>query len=215
MNKILKWSAIALLATSTSLMAQTKQFEGIAAGIFAGGVGASVDGSVTGTATGGSGTIGKVTGIAGIDLGYGFATSSNSVISIGASYIPMKAKFGSGSGNDSTSGTSITGELKDHYTIYIQPTYVLNKDTGLFAKINYAHADVRTTNTTSASSSVEGWGAGIGSKTFVTPTTFIQVEANYAEYDTINGTKTNTGGTTRVSGDPKLLQGLITIGTTF
>ena len=147
MNKMLKLSAIALLATSTSLMAQTKSFEGPSIGIFGGAIGAEADGSVTGTATSGSGSLGKVSGIAGVDLAYGFAGGA---FAVGATYVPFKAKFGSGSGNDTSSGTSITGELKDHYTIYVQPTYVVNKDAALFAKLAYAHADIKTTNTTTA-----------------------------------------------------------------
>ena len=213
MNKILKLSAIALLASSTSLMAQTKSFEGASIGIFGGAIGAEADGNVTGTATTGSGSLGKVTGIAGVDLAYGFAGGA---VAIGATYVPMKAKFGTGSGNDSTSGTTITGELKDHYTIYIQPTYVVNKDAALFAKIAYAHADIKTTNTTTASSDVEGWGYGVGLKTFLTPNTFVQVEGTYTDYDSIRGTKSNGGGgTTTVNADLKTVQALITLGYKF
>ena len=213
MNKIVKLSAIALLATSTSLMAQTKSFEGVSVGIFAGAIGAEADGSVTGTSTTGSGSLGKVSGIAGVDLAYGFA---GGMFAVGATYVPMKAKFGSGTGKDTTSGTTITGELKDHYTIYIQPTYVVNKDAALFAKLAYAHADIKTTNTTSASSDVEGWGYGVGLKTFLTPSTFVQVEGTYTDYDTIKGTKTNGGGgTTTVTGDLKTVQALITLGYKF
>ena len=213
MNKIIKLSAIALLATSTSLMAQTKSFEGPSIGIFAGAIGAEADGSVTGTATNGSGSLGKVSGIAGVDLAYGFAGGA---LAVGATYVPFKAKFGSGTGNDTTSGTSITGELKNHYTIYIQPTYVVNKDSALFAKVLYAHADIKTTNTASASSDVDGWGGGVGLKTFLTPTTFIQVEGNYTDYDTINGRKNNGGGgTTVVNADLKTVQALITLGYKF
>ena len=214
MNKILKLSAIALLATSTSLMAQTKSFEGASIGIFGGAIGAEANGSVTGTATGGSGSIGKVSGIAGVDLAYGFAGGA---FAVGATYVPMKAKFGTGSGNDATSGTTITGELKDHYTIYVQPTYVVNKDAALFAKFAYAHADISTTNTTSASSDVEGWGYGVGLKTFLTPNAFVQVEGMYTDYDSIRGTKTNgaPNGTTVVNADLKTVQALITLGYKF
>ncbi len=194
-------------------MAQTKSFEGVSVGIFAGAIGAEADGSVTGTSTTGSGSLGKVSGIAGVDLAYGFA---GGMFAVGATYVPMKAKFGSGTGNDTTSGTTITGELKDHYTIYIQPTYVVNKDAALFAKLAYAHADIKTTNTTSASSDVEGWGYGVGLKTFLTPSTFVQVEGTYTDYDTIKGTKTNGGGgTTTVTGDLKTVQALITLGYKF
>ena len=214
MNKIVKLSAIALLASSTSLMAQTKSFEGASIGIFGGAIGAEADGSVTGTATTGSGSLGKVSGIAGIDLAYGFAGGK---IAVGATYVPMKAKFGTGSGNDADSGTSITGELKDHYTIYIQPTYVVNKDAALFAKLAYAHADISTTNTTTASSDIEGWGYGVGLKTFLTPNTFVQVEGTYTDYDSIKGTKLNRHGTgtTTVNADLKTVQALITLGYKF
>ena len=90
MNKICKLSAIALLASSTSLMAQTKSFTGPNASIFGGIVGVEVEGSAstpagtvggqTTAASSSSGSIGKVTPIAGIDLGYGFAAGSNFVI---------------------------------------------------------------------------------------------------------------------------------------
>jgi hypothetical protein len=214
MNKLVKLSAIALLASSTSLMAQTKSFEGASIGIFGGAIGAEADGSVTGTATAGSGSIGKVSGIAGIDLAYGFAGGA---FAVGATYVPMKAKFGTGTGNDASSGTTITGELKDHYTIYVQPTSVVNKDAALFAKFAYAHADISTTNTTSASSDVEGWGYGVGLKTFLTPNAFVQVEGMYTDYDSIRGTKTNgaPGGTTVVNADLKTVQALITLGYKF
>jgi hypothetical protein len=213
MNKLVKLSAIALLASSTSLMAQTKSFEGASIGIFGGAIGAEADGSVTGTSTTGSGSLGKVSGIAGVDLAYGFAGGA---VAVGATYVPMKAKFGTGTGNDATSGTSITGELKDHYTIYIQPTYVVNKDAALFAKFAYAHADISTKNTTSASSDVQGWGYGVGLKTFLTPSTFVQVEGTYTDYESIKGTKSNGGGgTTSVTADLKTVQALITLGYKF
>ena len=83
MNKILKLSAIALLASSTSLMAQSKSFEGVSLGITASVVGAEVSGSTstnTNSANSSNGSIGKVTEIAAIDLSYAFATSANTLI---------------------------------------------------------------------------------------------------------------------------------------
>ena len=63
---------------------------------------------------------------------------------------------------------------------------------------------------------VEGYGASVGLKTFLTPNAFVQAEVNYTEYDTISGRKTNSAGKeTTFSGDPKLVQGLITIGYKF
>jgi opacity protein-like surface antigen len=79
-------------------------------------------------------------------------------------------------------------------------------------------ADVKSSgqNARLTSGDIEGWGGGIGLKTFLTPNAFIQVEANYTEYDTVKGTKTNSNGRiTTASGDPKIAQGIITLGYKF
>jgi membrane-bound lytic murein transglycosylase D len=126
--------------------------------------------------------------------------------------IPMEAKIGTGR----VDGGSVTGELKDHYTIYIEPAYVVNKDASLYARLQYAHADMTLTGAT-GSNKLEGWGVGVGLKTFLNANTFIRAEANYTEYDSISGTNVNTGGgtTTTVSGTPYLAQGIISIGYQF
>jgi opacity protein-like surface antigen len=224
MNKICKLSAIALLASSTSLMAQSKSFEGASIGVFGAIAGAEVDGKANTTAGGGqvassgSGSIGKVTPVGGLDLSYAFATGTNSVIGLGVSYIPLKAELGVGKGDDASSGGSIDVELKDHVTIYLQPTFVVNKDSAVFVKLNYSMADLKASGQSAriTSGDIEGWGGGIGLKTFLTPNAFIQVEANYTEYDSVSGTRTNSHGrTTTVSGDPKIAQGIITLGYKF
>ena len=222
MNKICKLSAIALLASSTSLMAQSKGFEGGSIGLFAGFAGAELDGKATetrGDTT--NATAGKVTPMAGVDLSYAFATGSNSVIGLGVSYVPVKAEIGTGSSTDGNQTGKADVELKDHYSIYIQPTYVVNKDSAIFLKVNYSHADLkaagspRTVSLTSGND-IEGYGASVGLKTFLTPNAFVQAEVNYTEYDSISGTKTNSAGkVTTFTGDPKLVQGLITIGYKF
>ena len=232
MNKILKLSAIALLASSTSLMAQSKSFEGASLALNLSVIGAELSGSHTNTNVGtadnntstSSGSLGKITEIAAIDLSYAFATGSNGLIAIGASYIPGKAKFGTGSFTDTnTGGTSsdntgaATGKIKDPYTIYIAPTYAVSKDSALYAKLSYAHADVDITKTgvttiTSKSTKMDGWGYAIGSKTFLNNNTYIGVEGSYTDYDTLSATLSN--GQT-VSADPKIVQATVSIGYKF
>ena len=93
MNKICKLSAIALLASSTSLMAQSKSFEGVSLGLSASAIGVEVAGSTTNnTASTSSGSLGKVAEIAAIDLSYGYAVGPNGIIQIGASYTPGKSQ---------------------------------------------------------------------------------------------------------------------------
>ena len=208
MNKILKLSAIALLASSVSAMAQKT---GASIAVFGAIAGAEVEASGNaGTGNGsGSGSAGKVTPVGGFDIGYNF----NPNIAIGATYIPVDAKIGTGS----VDGGTVSGKLKDHYTIYIEPAYVVNKDSSLYARIQYAHADLTLTGAT-GSNKLEGYGVGVGLKTFLNANTFVRAEANYTEYDSISGRNVTTSGgaaTTTVSGTPYLAQGIISIGYQF
>lgn len=219
MNKILKLSAIALLASSTSLMAQSA---GVSVAIFGAIAGAEVKGSgseSTNIAGTGSGSVGQVTPIGGFDLGYHFPTSSGS-FGFGATYVPIEAEIGQGTITSGTGG-SVSGKLKDHYTLYVQPALNINKDSAVYFKVQYAHADLQISGAT-GSDNIQGWGGGIGLKTFLNKNTFIQAEANYTEYDSISGknvTKTQGSGTgtttTTVSGTPYLAQGIISIGYQF
>jgi hypothetical protein len=219
MNKILKLSAIALLASSTSLMAQSKNFEGASVGLFGSIVGAEVDGTVTDSnGAVSSGTIGKVTPVAGIDASYTFATGSNGFIGVGATYLAGEAEFGLGTADSSNDATkTFKGKIKDHYSVYIQPGYALNKDSAVYGKLSYNHADFNITNAVKQPGNLEGWGYGIGLKTFLNTNTFVQVEASYTEYDTLTATRTATGGTGLVtaSGTPAIAAGTITIGYKF
>ena len=236
MNKICKLSAIALLASSTSLMAQSKSFEGVSLGLTVSGIGAEVSGSAsTSVGNKANGSVGKVAEIAAVDLSYGFAVGPNGIIQVGASYTPGKAKAGSGTYTDGVTNAGATNlnagtgnlslEVKDPYTIYIAPTYVVSKDSAIYAKVGYAKAEINTTATGGASLSqkpgdLEGISYGIGSKTMLTPNLYLGVEANITDYDSISATtltNAGNGGTSskRVTADVQTVQGMITLGYRF
>ena len=217
MNKILKLSAIALLATSTSLMAQSKSFEGGSIAIFGSIMGAEVDGTVTDSNNAvSSGSIGKVAPVPGIDAAYTFATGSNGFIGIGATYLAGDAEFGVGAADSSSDATkNFTGKIKDHYSVYIQPGYAVSKDSAVYAKISYNHADFNVTNVVRQPGNLEGWGYGIGLKTFLTPNAFVQVEASYTEYDSLTAKETANSTTSTVTGKPKISAGTVTFGYKF
>ena len=242
MNKICKLSAIALLASSTSLMAQSKSFEGVSLGLTVSAIGAEVSGSTTqagktpntGDGNKASGSLGKTAEIAAIDLSYGFAIGNNGLIAVGASYTPGKAKAGSGTytdgvtngvGNLNAGTGNLSLEVKDPYTIYIAPTYVVSKDSAIYAKIGYAKAEINTSATGGASLSqkpgdLEGISYGIGSKTMLTQNLYLGVEANITDYDAISATtltNAGNGGTAskRVTADVQTVQGMITLGYRF
>jgi len=231
MNKILKLSAIALLASSTSLMAQSKNFAGASLGLSVSAIGAEISGSSTSSSGGTNGTnsstgsVGKVAEIAAIDASYGFAMGANSVIVFGATYTPGKAKAGSGNYNENndlgTNGANSTGtlsvEIKDPYTIYVAPTYVVGNNSALYAKLGYSKADINVNATggaalTAKPSDLEGMTYAIGSKTLLTNNVYFGVEASVTDYDSIKATRA-TG--VNVSADAKVAQGTITLGYKF
>ena len=225
MNKILKLSAVALLASSTSLMAQSKSFEGVSLGLSASVVGAEVSGSSASSSPGtrnSSGSLGKVAEIAAIDLSYGYPVSNNFLVAIGASYTPGKAKAGTGTytGDGTTGDTNgkLNLEISDPYTIYIAPTYAVSKDAALYAKLGYSKADVNVTAADSASLSrkpgdLEGITYAIGSKILLNNNVYIGVEASLTEYDSISATRTT--GSVNVNADATVAQGTITLGYKF
>jgi hypothetical protein len=236
MNRIYKLSAIALLASSTSLMAQSKSFEGVSLGISASAIAAEISGSLT-TAGGNasSGSLGKAAEIAAIDLSYGFAVGPNGIIQVGASYTPGKAKAGTGTYRDNQISTaansdmdgSVNIEVKDPYTIYIAPTYVVSKDAAVYFKVGYSAADINTSATGGAALSkkpddLEGFTYSLGSKTMLSPNLYLGVEASITEYDTVSATtaavgSANTGstGSRTINADIKTVQGIVTLGYRF
>ena len=238
MNKICRLSAITLLASSTSLMAQSKSFEGASLGVSFSAVGVELAGnSTSGSNTNAntnpdrtSGTLGKVAEIASLDLAYTFATGANGAISVGASYTPGKAKAGTGTYTDAassgsniiagqTSGStgSISVEVKDPYTIYIAPTYVVSKDAAMYVKVGYSKADVNVANSGSGAltqkpNDLEGWTYGIGSKIMLTPNAYVGVEASITDYDSISATRATSQ---KITVDPKVVQASLAIGYKF
>ena len=230
MNKICKLSAIALLASSTSLMAQSKSFEGPSIGVSFSGVGVELSGNSTSGSNGNtntnpdktSGTLGKVAEIASLELAYTFATGANGAVSVGASYTPGKAKAGTGTYTDqagTTGGTtgSISVEVKDPYTIYVAPTYVVSKDAAMYVKVGYSKADINVANSGSGAltqkpNDLEGWTYGIGSKIMLTPNAYVGVEASITDYDSISATRATSQ---RVTVDPKIVQASVAIGYKF
>jgi hypothetical protein len=232
MNKICKLSAIALLASSTSLMAQSKSFEGVSLGLSASAIGAEVSGSTTNSVSSASGSLGKTAEIAAIDLSYGFAMGPNGLIQVGASYTPGKAKAGSGTYTDNgrnATSTDLDGrinlEVKDPYTIYIAPTYAISKDAAIYFKVGYSKADINTSAVGTGAvlskkpADLEGMTFGIGSKTMLTPNLYLGVEANITDYDTITATQEAvSGGSTSaktIKADVTTVQGVVTIGYKF
>ena len=174
--------------------------------------------------------------IPGVDLNYGFATGNNLVIGLGATYDFSKTKSGKKSSNvifwdnnqNEDATQTVGSELKDHYSLYIQPTYVINKDSAMFAKIgrHFAKANFSlllepngsATQSYSGSKNIEGWGYGLGFKNFLSNNLFVQAEAGIVDYEKRNFFENHTTfgtPTPRASIKPETMNATISFGYKF
>jgi len=208
-KKLLASTALAGFLATTCAFAQATNFAGPSfaiTGAYVGGSSKINTGDLINEVIGGSGINAKLGDqtnvIPGVDLNYGFALGNNFLVGIGATYDFSKTKTGGFNfdgfinGEDATLTTD--SELKNHYSFYVQPTYVINKDSAFFAKVgrHYAKSEVSSTGTGYLSggafgdsprkNDVEGWGYGLGLKTFLNSNFYVQAEAGIVEYDRIN-----------------------------
>jgi opacity protein-like surface antigen len=149
-------------------------------------------------------------------------------LAIGLDYIPLSTEIESqtrsstsqNAGTDVGSGnTTAKMELKNHATLYIQPSYMIDQTLSVFGKVGYSQADLNITGSNAATGSsinkddtLKGYLIGIGIQNNISKTAFVRVEANYTDYDTV--TYTNSTGT-KFTGDGKLMAAKVSIGTSF
>jgi hypothetical protein len=220
--------AVALLATTaaTPALSQTKNFEGAMIGL-----GVNQTAATTGTSisTSTSATLkydnGDYSTIPFVDASYSFPVSNNFLFRIGGRYDFSKSKSGSIStdataaagsvgldtdgdedGNFTNVGTireqiKLNYNYKDHYSIYLAPTYVVSNNSAFFGKIGW-HTQKGTLNYTetytfadpldddgtfantraSASKTFEGWGYGLG-YIHSFGNAYVQLDAEFIDYD--------------------------------
>jgi opacity protein-like surface antigen len=149
-------------------------------------------------------------------------------LAIGLDYIPLSTEIESmtrsstsqNAGTTTGSGnTTAKMELKNHATLYIQPSYMIDQTLSVFGKVGYSHADldINATNAATGSSlkkkdTLQGYLVGVGIQNNISKNAFVRLEANYTAYDDV--TYTNTTGT-KFTGDGTLMAAKVSIGTSF
>jgi len=224
-NKILLAStALTSLLVTSNAFSQTTNFVGPSLAFTASYIGSSSENKaivIVDDLVVLSNTPGKSNFIPGADFNYGFATSNNTVLGLGVTYDFKKAKTGGLSFQNSA--VTFNNELKNHYSIYVQPTYVINKDSAMFAKIGRHFAKANFSSNldfggdefVTASKNVTGWGYGLGLKTFLTSNLFVQAEAGVVDYEDFNFTADDDGDVYNVSIKPKTTNATISVGYKF
>ena len=131
---------------------------------------------------------------------------TNFNIALGLDYIPLEAEvetIGGGTGFDAKV------EVKDQFTLYVQPSKKLDNGISVFAKLGYSQADLQisqtsrqaTTNAglggdasatdTGASRDLEGPMIGLGVEKEFANKAFVRFEVSYTDYDEISYTNSN------------------------
>jgi hypothetical protein len=125
-------------------------------------------------------------------------------VALGLDYVPFEAEVDKLGGGD---GTDATVELKDHFTVYVQPSKKLDNGITVFGKLGYSQADVKISEVTrqattggdtastdtGATRNLEGPTVGLGIETDVAAIDgAVRLEYSYTDYDDISYTNSNS-----------------------
>jgi len=149
---------------------------------------------------------------------------SNFGLGFGLDYMPFSAELDAKTGT----ATKATVDIKDQWTVYIQPTAKLDGGASVYAKLGYAYsklditgiASVQATTgssdlkntTTSISKTLEGPMVGIGFQKDFSNGYFMRGEVTYTNFDDVSATMSNSR---KVTADSDLTSGHISIGRKF
>jgi len=134
---------------------------------------------------------------------------SKLAMTIGIDYIPVDAdidrrsitqsSLGAKADGAATSGTnSVEATVEDHYTLYLQPGFMVNDSTMLYGTVGYSNAtiigkSVSLTHTNiNKSQDLEGTVVGAGVKHVRDNGLFIKLDYKETSYDTISFTTSNS-----------------------
>jgi len=129
-------------------------------------------------------------------------------VTLGVDYIPFDAdidkrsisqsSLGALADGAATSGTnSVEGTVEDHYTLYIQPGFMIKPSTMLYGTLGYSSATVNGKSTSLSHTNInedkdlEGTKIGVGIKHVYDSGLFVKADYSQTEYDTISFTTSN------------------------
>ncbi len=174
-----------------------------------------------------SANFGKSNIIPSVDLSYAIPVDNNFYISLGATYDLSKSTLGEtkaslADAEDVLQDYSSKITIKDHYSLYVQPSYAFNNNSSIFAKVayNFAKGSLTETGTDyspntsfTTSRNIEGWGYGFGVRSLLTNNIYVQAEAQMDDYDKESATWAQENITYGV--DAKVVSGKISVGYKF
>jgi hypothetical protein len=127
-------------------------------------------------------------------------------VTLGLDYIPFDADIDKRSISQTsmttsstvTTGTnSVSGSVEDHYTIYIQPGFMIKPNTMLYGTLGYANATVNGKSTSLTHTNInkdqdlEGTKIGVGVKHVYDNGIFVKADYAETDYDVVSFTTSN------------------------
>jgi len=184
---------VALLAIAGSGFAQSK-FDGFYVQGGAGFDKYDTNSSGTVTSTAGTPPAGTYTLSTNVDykndlkgnlgLGYGFSVNNKYVVSVGIDYV-TDTKYSTNTLVGTGYTASSTGKVKDKFTYYVAPGYLLNKESMVYGKVGFTTAnDVNDGD----KNKLDGMAYGVGYKQFIDSNLYYFVEGSYIKLKTDNQT---------------------------
>jgi len=125
---------------------------------------------------------GKGTTGASARAGYGFATSSTGIVTVGMSYNLTSPEIFNQQDSD---GSYLKGKLKSSYALFVEPGTKLTDNTLLYGKISYEKSKLEASSDGGMlSKSISGMGYGFGVRTMLDKQMYLQVEVKRIGFST-------------------------------
>jgi hypothetical protein len=197
-KKLLLASLVSASMIPAIAQADTKNFEGLSAGLNLNLIHAGIKLTEDGDTLDGLG--GKEAASVALDVAYGFKLGNSSVLTLGIDVDFSKPKI--------ASLNDFSVKQKSRYGIYLAPGTAINKDTLFYGRLGYNKLEGELEiDGTSAKQKFNGVSYGVGIKTMISKSTFVKVEANRLTYSS----KTLEG----VGFEPSATVGTVGIGMNF
>ena len=160
------------------------------------------------TASGSANTLS--TGTAALGAGYNFGINKDYVLGVGVNYYPGASSSASGTFNLSAPGVGapgnpyalnksppVTYNIKNLWSVTLNPGYVIDKDRLAYAKIGYTSTTIGLNGPIASyqTTNLSGYTLGLGYKQMITQSLYLLGEVNYGSFSNKNTTLATTIGT--------------------
>ena len=214
------YGALALLASmalTTPAMSDSSNFAGPYVAVQGSIIGVELDGEFGDVTQDHQAKVGMVSPMMGLQAGYNFPIGDAGFLTIGGTWSDGDASFDA---KELANSKSVTLKVADFVEYFIEPSVNITENSAIYIKGGMVTGDLNASgdDVTNVSLDLEGWAAGIGTKTVTDSGIFIKTEAGAIKFDPIriNNVTDNAGNqTAHAAADPIVAYGSITIGFVF